>query len=63
LLFIKVMANAGVHDGLEDIGVAGHTDFVFIAFFVLEEFPFQESVVRGVHGLAGDGSVFGIQFG
>jgi hypothetical protein len=55
------MADAGVHGGFEDVFVAGGTDFIFIAVFVLEEFPFQTAIVRGVHGLAVDGSVLGIQ--
>jgi hypothetical protein len=61
LFFIEVMAYARVHDCLEDIRVAGGTDFVFIAVLVLEEFPFQTAIVRGVHGFAGDFPVLEIQ--
>jgi hypothetical protein len=65
LFLNEVMAGARIHDCFEDILVAGHTDLVFIAVFVLEEFPFRDSVkdaiVQGIDGLAGDGPVLGVQ--
>jgi hypothetical protein len=55
------MVHARVHDSFEDIGVADSTDFVFIAVFVLEVFPFQTAQVFRFSGSAGNFPVLEIQ--